>query len=73
MLCGKCNRPFCWLCLSKLTAADPYAHFRSGKCDGKLFDGLMGVEDDPGEDEDDDVGDFDDGDDDPFGLLDWDD
>lgn len=63
MHCDRCHTCFCWLCLRKLLSSDPYEHFRSGSCRNKLFDGLLGVEDDP----EDEMFEGDDVDDDNFG------
>ncbi|VDD88315.1 unnamed protein product [Enterobius vermicularis] len=41
MVCGKCHKPFCWLCKRSLTSGDPYKHFSSlgSSCYNRLFDG----------------------------------
>ena len=52
-MCTSCRNHFCWLCLAKLNAADPYEHFRMGKsvCAGLLFDGMANPDWDDEEEE----------------------
>ena len=39
MKCTKCNVYFCWLCMTVITADNPYTHFNSmsSPCFNKLF------------------------------------
>jgi hypothetical protein len=52
MMCSKCSRPFCWLCLHSISPSDPYGHFNArggaGGCVGQLFDGVVNDDDDGG-------------------------
>ena len=44
MHCEHCHTMFCWLCMRKLNSEEPYEHFKSGACNGRLFEGLEGLE-----------------------------
>lgn len=41
MTCQMCQTKFCWLCSKKISQSDPYSHFQSGECGGRLFDGIV--------------------------------
>ena len=40
MVCGRCHAKFCWLCCKTIKNDNPYEHFRSGACSGRLMDGV---------------------------------
>lgn len=66
MVCSKCGRAFCWLCMAKLPDANPYSHFqdpKNEKCYMNLMLGIIGDSDD----EEDVNGDMNDVDDDDWG------
>lgn len=43
MTCYKCKCYFCWLCMHRLSLANPYSHFNTfnSRCYNKLFDGVV--------------------------------
>ncbi|CAB3404853.1 unnamed protein product [Caenorhabditis bovis] len=45
MHCTKCDSMFCWLCSAILNKENPYKHFKEGACEGRLFEGVVPVED----------------------------
>ncbi|CAL2036263.1 unnamed protein product [Caenorhabditis brenneri] len=51
MHCTKCDTYFCWLCGDALSKWNPYAHFRQGACEGRLFEGVLDEEEQQGEEE----------------------
>ncbi|OQV13406.1 E3 ubiquitin-protein ligase RNF14 [Hypsibius exemplaris] len=52
MVCTKCGSPFCWLCLAKLTGADPYGHFQDPNNRACYQNLMQGIEDDHNDEED---------------------
>ncbi|CAD6196758.1 unnamed protein product [Caenorhabditis auriculariae] len=47
MHCTKCDCYFCWLCGKVLDKENPYGHFNvsGGECEGRLFEGVVPLED----------------------------
>lgn len=44
--CTYCKNYFCWLCNKTLSKENPYKHFSTSACTGRLFDGIEDVRDD---------------------------
>eukprot|EP00039_Didymoeca_costata_P026187 m.15202 g.15202 ORF g.15202 m.15202 type:complete len:450 (+) comp5317_c0_seq1:355-1704(+) len=44
MTCSRCHAFFCWLCEKQIQGYDHFS--KPGSCNGLLFDGMLGVEDD---------------------------
>lgn len=52
MTCGRCQAYFCWTCGDRLNKEKPYLHYENpqSKCYMKLYQGLMGDDDEDDED-----------------------
>ena len=66
MVCSKCGSAFCWICMLRLTQADPYAHFRDPQNKNCFMNLMMGIED---SDEEGDEGNDDDFDEEGFEAM----